>query len=52
MSESRYEVYFDNTKVADNLSLEIAMILAKALFNEYYMEAGLEIRIRRKGQEE
>jgi len=49
MIEDKYEVLDDNnTLLADNMRIDVAMIFVRALFEEWYNETGLELKIRRK----
>lgn len=48
MTEIRYTVKIDNETVAENMRREYALVLVKALFEEYWKEAatnGLTITI-------
>lgn len=48
MTETRYTVKIDNETVAENMRREYALVLVKALFEEYWREAaenGLTITI-------
>ena len=48
MTEIRYTVKIDNETVAENMRREYALVLVKALFEEYWREAatnGLTITI-------
>lgn len=49
MNENKYTVLLDGKKVASEVTLEIAVILEKALFEEYYGEPSLKVTIRREG---
>ena len=53
MAEEKFCVYLDNIKTAENMTLETAVILAKALFNEYYLEPSMKVTIQkiREGEE-
>lgn len=49
MIEDTYEVLDDNnTVLADNMRIDVAMIFVRALFENWYNETGLELRIRKK----
>lgn len=56
MDENKYFVSIDNKTIADNMSLEIALMLVKAVFNEYYknhdMVLAIEEMPRAKGGDE
>lgn len=45
MSDILYQVYVNHKKVAGNLTLEIALILTKALFQEYFDDHTMQICI-------
>lgn len=45
MSGILYQVLIDGNKVAGNVTLEIALILTKALFQEYFNDHGMQICI-------
>lgn len=46
MIENMYEIWCGNTMLADNMSIDIATIIVKALFKEW-LEFGLELKIKR-----
>lgn len=52
MGTDTYMVLIDKSIVAMALSLEHAVVLVKALFNEYYAEPGLTISIQREPKED
>ena len=52
MGTDTYMVLIDKSIVAMALSLEHAVVLVKALFNEYYAEQGLTISIQREPPKE
>ena len=52
MGTDTYMVLIDKSIVAMALILEHAVVLVKALFNEYYAEPGLTISIQRKPKED
>ncbi len=52
MGTDTYMVLIDKSIVAMALSLEHAVVLTKALFNEYYMEPGLTVSIQREPKED
>lgn len=55
MFEQRYDVLMGNTTVVENVTLDIATLLVKALFEKYYKEAsvcGMTISIKAIAQEE
>ena len=43
-----FSLWIDGTCVAQEMSIETAAVLMKALFNEYYAESNLEITIKRQ----
>lgn len=45
MSDRLYQVYVNHKKVAGNMTLEIALILTKALFQEYFNDHTVQICI-------
>lgn len=45
MGENKYFVTIDNKTIADNMSLEIALMLVKAVFNEYYNDHNMVLAI-------
>lgn len=45
MGERRYKVSIDNMVVANNMDLNTATILVKALFNEYYSDHTMRISV-------
>ena len=47
MAEEKFCVYLDSVKMAENMTLETALILAKGLFNEYYLEPNLKVTIQK-----
>lgn len=46
MLEQKYEVLIDNEVVATKMDINVATILLKALFEEYYNEHEMTISIR------
>ena len=52
MGTDTYMVLIDKSIIAMALSLEHAVVLVKALFNEYYAEPGLTISIQREQKED
>ena len=53
MKEQRYEVLIDNEVVATGMDINVATILVKALFEEYYNEREITISkvLEMKGRE-
>ena len=48
MSEDKYEIWCGTAMLADDVAFDIAIILVKALFQEWYGQSGVELKIRRK----
>lgn len=46
MSERKYEVIIDDERIASDMTIESAVILVKACFEEYYNERGMTISIK------
>lgn len=48
MAETKYDLYIDGDLVAENMELQYAMLMLKALFETYYNEtqAGMEITVK------
>lgn len=46
MSEKRYQVLIDNMVVAENMDIDIATALVKALFEKYYNEYAMTVSVR------
>jgi len=47
MSEDKFNVLLNDAVVAQDMTLDTAMVLVKGLFNEYYREAKLKITIQK-----
>lgn len=47
MFERKYKVIVDNTVVAENMDLETATILVKALFDRCYEEVDLTVSVKK-----
>ena len=45
MSENKYYVTIDNHTIAENMTLEHALILVKAIFETYYNDHSLVVAI-------
>ena len=45
MSENKYYVTIDNRTIAENMTLEYALILAKASFETYYNDHSMVVAI-------
>lgn len=52
MNSDYYSVMIDNVAIAKGMSLGNALILVKALFQEYYMDNDLSISIAREAENE
>ncbi len=49
MPEHKFSVYETNQRcIAENMDLEDALLLIKALMNEYYADPGMSFTIERK----
>lgn len=46
MEERRFKVLIDDMVVANNMDLETAMILVKALFQEYYNDHTMMVSVK------
>ena len=46
MNENKYKVLIDKAVYAENMTIETAVILVKALFVEYYADHKMEITIK------
>lgn len=51
MNSEFYSVYIENDRVATRMPLAIAIILAKAIYAEYYNEKNLRVGIERYQEE-
>ena len=47
MEERRYKVLIDNIVVAEKMNLETAIILVKALFQEYYNDHTMVVSVKK-----
>ena len=45
MSENKYYVTIDNRTIAENMTLEYALILVKAIFETYYNDHSMVVAI-------
>ena len=52
MIENRYDFYLDGEIAAENMTLETAMLLAKAACETYFAQIGLEVTIKRREENE
>lgn len=48
MSKDKFSVCFNGELLARDLDLDVSMILAKALFDHYYLEIRAEVTIVRQ----
>ena len=48
MEELKYDVYIDSNIAAENMDLDTAIILVKALFERYYADTGMVVSMRRR----
>ena len=46
MTEKRYKVLIDNQVVAQDMNIETAIILVKALFEKYYNDFAMTVSVR------
>ena len=47
MVEEKFNVLLDAHLVAENMTLEVAMVLVQGLFNKYYLEKNLKITVQK-----
>ena len=47
MSSEFYNVYIDDNCIAENMPLQFALILTKAIYGEFYAEPKLKVSIER-----
>lgn len=47
MSERKYKVIVDEMVVAENMDLEVATVLVKALFDRYYEEVDMIVSVKK-----
>ena len=47
MASDKYEIWCNETLIASNMNLYDALLFCKAIFNEYYNEAVLNLTIKR-----
>lgn len=52
MDERRYDFYIDGDIAAENMTLEAAMLLSKAVFETYHAMPTLEITVKRRAEDE
>ena len=48
MEELKYNVYVHGDIAAENMDLDTAVILVKALFEKYYADTGMVVSMRRR----
>ena len=48
MEALKYDVYIDSNIAAENMDLDTAIILVKALFEKYYADKGMFVSMRRR----
>ncbi|MGM9763562.1 MAG: hypothetical protein ACI3ZQ_06045 [Candidatus Cryptobacteroides sp.] len=46
MEFKKYCVYVDNNIVAENMDIDVAIILVKALFEKYYDDCTITVSVR------
>ena len=46
MSKKKYKVLYNDTVVAENMDMNTATILLRALFEEYFADYGMTISVR------
>ena len=47
MPTELYKVYIDNDTIAENMPLQFALILTKAIYSEFYAEPKLRVTIEK-----
>lgn len=47
MAEEKFNVMLDTHIVAENMTLEVALILVQGLFNKYYLEKNLKVTVQK-----
>lgn len=47
MEEEKYEIFIDNRKVGELVSLNSALIFVKGLFNKYHDDTKIVVSLRR-----
>lgn len=52
MNESKYTVMIGNDIAAENMNLSTAMLLAKSIFEDCYLEPNLSVTIVRMDEED
>lgn len=51
MSSKFYNVYIDNNRIAEYMPLQFALILTKAIYEEFYAEPNLKVTIEKTSNE-
>ena len=51
MGSEFYKVYVDNNCVGENMPLQFALILIKAIYSEFYAEPNLKVTIKKVSYE-
>ena len=51
MSSEFYNVYIDDNCIAENMPLQFALILTKAIYGEFYAEPNLRVTIEKISKE-
>ena len=51
MSSEFYNVYIDDNCIAENMPLQFALILTKAIYGEFYAEPNLRVTIEKVSKE-
>ncbi len=52
MELDKYKVLIDETTIAENMGIETALILVKALFEEYYNDYSMKVIIMKMEKQE
>ncbi len=47
MVENKYQIIWDNTVIAEVVDINTALIVIRALFNEYYNEKNMILKVAR-----
>lgn len=51
MSSEFYNVYIDDNCISENMPLQFALILTKAVYGEFYAEPNLKVTIEKVSKE-
>lgn len=46
MHERKYSVYIDGMRMADNMNIELATLLVRSLFEEYFNQTGMIVSVQ------